>query len=242
MAAVGSATAVEAGSTLVVYATPNIALNPHYYAMVLSVDALTYGTIAPTGEITTPYFDGTKFTFTLTGVAAGTTVITAEIKQVSYATGSRVLTSFDTPMTDTLSITVGADQAPSATAVHTVADKKVVYTFSEKVQLITGNDLWPGYPGPIIPFASITHDLFAIYELNESYEYVLTDGVAVAVADVAVSALTFDATGKIATFIYTGTIPNVSGHHYVIDCMGYTITDEVGTELAISVGATFDYQ
>jgi len=224
----------------VIYATPNVALHPDYYAIEISLDALTYGTIAPTGDLSSIYFDGTKYTMLLTGVAAGTTVITAELKQVSYATGSRVLTAFDTPITDTLSITINADTAPTATAVHTVGDKEIVYTFSEKMQLITGNDLWEGYPGPIIPFDEITYDLFGIYELDASYEYVLTDGVAVAIAACPISAISFDETGKIATFNYTGDIPVSALGHYVVDSMGYTITDEVGNELALSVGATFD--
>lgn len=242
MTAEGDATAVEVGSTLVFYATPNVALHPDYYALVWSLGD-THCTISPLGEAHSETLNAgaTAYVATVTGATAGDVVVTAEIKTVSIVNGVRTLTAFETPMTDTITLTVGADAAPSATAVHTLLTKTVVYTFSEKVQLITGNSLWEGYPGPIIPFANITEDLFGIYELDESYEYVLTSGVAVAVAAAPIATLSFASTGKIATFTYTGTIPNVSGHHYVIDCMGYTITDEVGTELAISVGATFEY-
>jgi hypothetical protein len=244
LTAEGDATAVEVGSTLVFYAAPNVALHPDYYALEWSLGD-THATISPLGEAHSETLNAgaTAYVATVTGATAGDVVVTAELKTVSYVAGVRTLTAFDTPIKDTITLTVSADSAPTATAVHTLLTKKVVYTFSEKVQLITGNSLWPGYPGPIIPFAQITHDLFNIYELNEAYEYVTTGSpaAAVPVTGTAISALSFDSTGKIATFTYTGTIPNVAGHHYVIDCMGYTITDEVGTELAISVGATFEY-
>jgi len=42
----------------------------------------------------------------LTGVAAGTVNVTAEIKQVSWVDGVLTLTSFDTPISDTIEITV----------------------------------------------------------------------------------------------------------------------------------------
>jgi hypothetical protein len=130
--------------------------------------------------------------------------------------------------------------APTSTVVHTVGTKNIAYTFSEEVQLITGNDLWVGWPGAIIRAPAITHDLFNIYELDEAYAYVLTDGVAVPVTGTAISALTFNALGTVASFTYTGSIPVSASHHYVVDCMGYTITDLAGNEHAVGVASTFD--
>jgi len=132
------------------------------------------------------------------------------------------------------------DVAPTSTVVHTLAEKKIVYTFSEEVMLITGNDLWEGYPGAIIRVPHIDNLLFHLYELDASYEYVLTGGVAVPVAGVTISELTWNTAGTVATFTYTGTIPVSASGHYVIDCMGYTITDVAGVEHAVGVASTFD--
>ena len=84
MTAAGSATTVVVDSTLAIYATPDV-------------------------DISSVYFDGTKFVLTLTGVGAGDVVITAELKEVTYVAGVRTLTAFDTPITDTLTITVTAE-------------------------------------------------------------------------------------------------------------------------------------
>ena len=109
MTAAGSATTVVVDSTLAIYATPDVGLNPELYALDISLDAETYATIAPDGDISSVYFDGTKFVLTLTGVGAGDVVITAELKEVTYVAGVRTLTAFDTPITDTLTITVTAE-------------------------------------------------------------------------------------------------------------------------------------
>jgi hypothetical protein len=108
LTAAGSATTVVVDANLAIYATPDVGLNPSLYALDISLDAETYATIAPVGDISSVYFDGTKFVLALTGVSAGTVVITAELKQVTYPLGVRTLTSFDTPITDTLSIEVTA--------------------------------------------------------------------------------------------------------------------------------------
>lgn len=108
MTAAGSATTVVVDAGLAIYATPDVGLNPELYALDISLDAETYATIAPVGDISSVYFDGTKFVLALTGVSAGTVVITAELKQVTYPLGVRTLTAFDTPITDTLSIEVTA--------------------------------------------------------------------------------------------------------------------------------------
>ena len=98
LTAAGDATTVEVGSTLVITGTPDKTLNPAYFAIEWSVGAETYGTISPSEGLTT----------TLTGVGAGAIVITGEIKQVTYVSGVRTLVSFDTPITDTITITVTA--------------------------------------------------------------------------------------------------------------------------------------
>jgi uncharacterized repeat protein (TIGR02543 family) len=132
--------------------------------------------------------------------------------------------------------------APTSAAVHTLATKTIVYTFSEEVMLIEGNSIGEDYPGVILRDHNITHDLFGIFELDESYEYVTSGDPALAhaIAGATVSALTWNAAHTIATFTYTGTIPEVSGHHYVIDTMDYTIADVAGVEHAAGVASTFE--
>lgn len=131
--------------------------------------------------------------------------------------------------------------APTSTVAHVAATKKITYTFSEQVKLITGNDLWEGYPGPSILAPAITANLFGVYELDENYAYVVDgEGAAIPVSGVAISALTFNDFGTVASFTYTGTIPVSASHHYVVDCMGYTITDLAGNEHAVGVASTFD--
>jgi hypothetical protein len=94
--AAGDATAVEVDSTLVLTATPDETLNPYLYAIEWTVDAETYGTISAEEGATT----------TLTGVSAGDIEITAEIMAITYVDGVRTLVSLDTPITDSITITV----------------------------------------------------------------------------------------------------------------------------------------
>lgn len=98
LTAAGDAATVEVGSELVITGTADETLVPAYFAIEWSVDAETYGTITPEEGGTT----------TLTGVDAGDIVITGEIKQVTYVGGVRTLVSFDTPITDSITITVTA--------------------------------------------------------------------------------------------------------------------------------------
>ena len=106
MTAEGDASTVEVDATLAIYAEPDVGLDPDSYAIVLSVDAETYGTISPEDELYSWHFVDGKYVTTLTGVSAGDIDITAELKTVSYVDGVRTLTSFDTPITDTITITV----------------------------------------------------------------------------------------------------------------------------------------
>jgi hypothetical protein len=94
----GDATEVDTGATLGLTATPDVTLNNHYYTLAWSVDDETKGTVVDTEDLTN----------TLTGVAAGTVVVTCEIKEVDYTGGSRTLISLDPVIKDTASITVNA--------------------------------------------------------------------------------------------------------------------------------------
>ena len=94
----GDATGVLIDATLGLTATPNVTLNGHFYAIVWSVDSALVGTV----------LDQEGTTNTLTGVSAAVVVVTAEIKKVDYVNGVRTLVSFDTPITDTITITVSA--------------------------------------------------------------------------------------------------------------------------------------
>lgn len=105
MTAAGSATAVEVGSTLAISAEVDTGLDNEYYTLVWSVDDDDIATINETEAETNDLVNG-KFVATITGVAAGTVTITAEIKQVTWVDGIRTLVSLDTPVTDTLSIDV----------------------------------------------------------------------------------------------------------------------------------------
>lgn len=100
LTAAGSATTVAEGADLVLTATPNSTLNPQYYAIQWSTDDTeeTKSTLAP--------LEGS--TSTITGVAANATAvtITAEIMSVTYVNGTRTLVSLETPITDTIEITV----------------------------------------------------------------------------------------------------------------------------------------
>ena len=108
MTAEGDASTVEVDATLAIYAEPDVGLDPEQYGIELSIDAETYGTISPTGELsTTDIVDG-KYMTTLTGVGAGDIVITAELKTVSYVDSVRTLTAFDPAIKDTITITVTA--------------------------------------------------------------------------------------------------------------------------------------
>ena len=81
-------------------ATPNSTLNPQFYAIEWSSDDTeeTKASITPTEGSTT----------TITGIAANATAVTvtAEIMEVTYVNGVRTLVSLDTPITDTIEITV----------------------------------------------------------------------------------------------------------------------------------------
>lgn len=92
----GDAVVVDVGATLGLTATPDKTLNLQYYAIVWSVDDENVGTV----------IDKEGTTNTLTGVSADTVVVTAEIKAVDYVGGLRTLVSLDTPITDTVTITV----------------------------------------------------------------------------------------------------------------------------------------
>jgi len=96
LASAGDAVEVDVDATLAFTATPDETLNTQHYRIVWSVDDETKGTVVDT--------QGTSNT--LTGVAAGTVNVTAEIKQVSWVDGVLTLTSFDTPISDTIEITV----------------------------------------------------------------------------------------------------------------------------------------
>ena len=98
MTSAGDATGVLIDATLGLTATPNVTLNGHFYAIVWSVDSELVGTV----------LDQEGTTNTLTGVSADDVVVTAEIKKVDYVNGVRTLVSFDTPITDTITITVSA--------------------------------------------------------------------------------------------------------------------------------------
>ena len=94
----GDATGVLIDATLGLTATPDVTLNGHFYTIVWSVDSELVGTV----------LDQEGTTNTLTGVSADDVVVTAEIKKVDYVNGARTLVSFDTPITDTITITVSA--------------------------------------------------------------------------------------------------------------------------------------
>lgn len=98
MTSEGDTTGVDVGAELVLTATPDVTLNLHHYAIVWSVDDEAVGTV----------LDQEGTTNTLTGVSAGVVVVTAEIKEVDYVGGERTLVSLDTPITDTITITVSA--------------------------------------------------------------------------------------------------------------------------------------
>ena len=96
LASAGDATEVEVGATLGLTATPDVTLNGHFYTIVWSVDSEAVGTV----------LDKEGTANTLTGVSADDIVVTAEIKAVDYVNGARTLVSLDTPITDTITITV----------------------------------------------------------------------------------------------------------------------------------------
>lgn len=98
MTSAGDATGVLIDATLGLNATPDVVLNGHFYTIVWSVDSELVGTV----------LDQEGTTNTLTGVSAADVVVTAEIKKVDYVNGVRTLVSFDTPITDTITITVSA--------------------------------------------------------------------------------------------------------------------------------------
>lgn len=96
LASAGSATEVVVGATLAFTAAPDVTLNPQFYAIEWSVDDETYGTLDETEGLTN----------VLNGVAAGTVTVTSEIKAVDYVLGARTLVSLETPITDSIEITV----------------------------------------------------------------------------------------------------------------------------------------
>lgn len=98
LASAGDATGVLIGATLGLTATPNVALNGHFYTIVWKVNDVEVGTVLNK--------EGT--TNTLTGVSAGDVIATAEIKKVDYVNGVRTLVSFATPITANVTITVSA--------------------------------------------------------------------------------------------------------------------------------------
>lgn len=104
MTAAGSATTVEVGSTLAISAEVDVALDNEHYTLIWSVDAETSGTINPPDEAETEDLVDGKYVTTLTGVAAGDTVITAELKSVTTTNGVRSFTSLDPAVTDSITI------------------------------------------------------------------------------------------------------------------------------------------
>lgn len=125
------------------------------------------------------------------------------------------------------------DTSPTTVAVHNAEAKTITYTFSEPIQLITGNDLWPGYPGPVIDAHDATFDLFHIYHLNDdTYAY---DDPVLPYAGAEVTEILVNASKKVVRFTYTGTL---AAGTYAVDAMGYTITDLAGNEVAASVAGT----
>lgn len=91
---------VGEGATLLFTATVLPSLNSLDYIIKWTVDDDTYG------DVTNVYTEG--LTNTLTGIAAGTVTVTAEVMDVVYVGGSRTYVSFDTPITDSVEITVNA--------------------------------------------------------------------------------------------------------------------------------------
>lgn len=73
--------------------------DPGYYAVIWSSDDKLLATVV-----------GDNAGATVTGVGAGTATITAEVKSISYTSGSPVYTSLDTPLTDTQTVVVSAGE------------------------------------------------------------------------------------------------------------------------------------
>ena len=98
MTAAEDATTVVADSDLLLTATTD-SFSTQHYQIVWSIDEETRGTLDPENGATS----------TLTGVTAGAVVVTAEVKAVTYVNGTLTLVSLDTPVTDTIAITVTAE-------------------------------------------------------------------------------------------------------------------------------------
>ena len=71
--------------------------DPGYYAVIWSTNDVELATVV-----------GDNAGATVTGVGAGTATITAEVKSISYSSGSPVYTSLSTPLTDTQTVVVSA--------------------------------------------------------------------------------------------------------------------------------------
>lgn len=84
---------VVVGETLDLTVALSAGFDPGYYAVIWSTDDEAVATVV-----------GDNAGATVTGVGAGTATITAEVKAVSYSSGSPVYTSLSTPLTDTLSV------------------------------------------------------------------------------------------------------------------------------------------
>jgi hypothetical protein len=107
----------------------------------------------------------------------------------------------------------------SNSSVHTV-----VYTFSEKVQLKQEN-VWN-----IVHAEDVTPDLFKVFLYDGGYD------IYNPVANVAITAVSFDPTGTIVTF-NLDVAP--AANTYVIDCQGYQIIDLSSNEVPASANGIF---
>jgi hypothetical protein len=90
--------AVVVGSDIELTVALSAGFDPGYYAVIWSVDDDGLATVV-----------GDNAGATVTGVGTGTATITAEVKSISYSSGSPVYTALDTPLTDTHTVVVSAE-------------------------------------------------------------------------------------------------------------------------------------
>ena len=114
----------------------------------------------------------------------------------------------------------------SAPAVYTSNSSvhKCVYTFSEKVQLKQEN-VWN-----IVHAKDVTPDLFKVFVYDNGYD------IYNPVANVAITAVSFNPAGTVVTFNFNVAL---SANSYVIDTPNYQVIDLSSNEVAVDANGVF---
>ena len=110
-------------------------------------------------------------------------------------------------------------QLSSNSSVH-----KCVYTFSEKVQLKQEN-VWN-----IVHAKDVTPDLFKVFVYDNGYD------IYNPVANVAITAVSFNPAGTVVTFNFNVAL---SANSYVIDTPNYQVIDLSSNEVAVDANGVF---